>query len=93
MRDRLIRYFWIGLTLTIVIVTVIVSTDSVMNMRRAKQYGAKYKSQIAEYRANIEHDSLLIEQLTNSPEYAERYARERFNMQRADETVYILVDR
>lgn len=92
MRDRVIKYFWIGLTLTIAIVTVIVSSESVVNMRRAKRDSARHSEQIAMYRAQIESDSLFIEELCNSPEFAERYAREKFNMQRADETVYILTE-
>lgn len=92
MRDRVIKYFWIGLTLTIAIVTVIVSTESVMNMRRAKKDSDRYSEQIAMYRSQIESDSLFIEQIHNSPEFAERYAREKYNMQRANETVYILTD-
>ena len=44
------------------------------------------------YRSQIESDSLFIEQIHNSPEFAERYAREKYNMQRANETVYILTD-
>lgn len=92
MRERLIRYFWIGLTLTIAIVTIIVSTNSVRDMRRANADSQRHRRHIAEYSKAIADDSLIIYQLTHSPEHAERYARENFNMQRPGETVYILID-
>ena len=38
----------------------------------------------------IEADSIFIRDITTSPEFMERFARETYNMQRAGETVYIL---
>lgn len=46
--------------------------------------------QIERLEAKIASDSLFIEQITTSPEFMERFAREHYHMQREGETVYIL---
>ena len=44
---------------------------------------------IAKLQAEIAADSTEIENMKN-PEYLERYAREKFHMQRENETVYLI---
>ena len=52
---------------------------------------AALTKEVEVYRAKIAEDSTMLENLKYD-EYIEAYAREHYNLQRKDETVYVLKD-
>ena len=87
---RVINYFWIALTVVIAICTIYVSIFTIRDTVRMKSQIADLDKEIALYEAKIESDSIFIESISKDPEFMERYARERYHMQRPGETVFIL---
>ena len=78
------------LTVLIAICTLYVSIVTVSDMVRTNTRRSAVNRQIERLEAKIASDSLFIEQITTSPEFMERFAREHYHMQREGETVYIL---
>ena len=89
-KERVIRYFWVTLTLAIAIYTVFVSIRTVGDMSRTNSQRALLEVEIRNLEAEISRDSAFIEQIQHSPEFLETFAREHYHMQREGETVYIL---
>ena len=89
-RLRVINYFWIALTSVIAIGTLYVSIFTIRDTIRTKSETRDLDRKIARYEKKIKEDSIFIEKITHDPEFMERYARERYHMQRPGETVYIL---
>ena len=85
-----INVFWVVLTVIIAICTVVVSISTIGDMLRTRSERRIVERKIAVLEKKIAEDSIFIEQITTSPEFMERFARENYNMQRPDETVYIL---
>ena len=79
-----------ALTVVIAICTVVVSISTIGDMLRTRSERRIVERKIAVLEKKIAEDSIFIEQITTSPEFMERFARENYNMQRPDETVYIL---
>lgn len=89
-RKKIIGYFWVTLTVLIAICTLYVSIVTVSDMVRTNTRRSAVNRHIERLEAKIASDSLFIEQITTSPEFMERFAREHYHMQREGETVYIL---
>ena len=89
-KERVIRYFWVTLTLAIAIYTVFVSIRTVGDMSRTNSQRALLEVEIRNLEAEIARDSAFIEQIQHSPEFLETFAREHYHRQREGETVYIL---
>ena len=79
-----------ALTVVIAICTVVMSISTIGDMLRTRSERRIVERKIAVLEKKIAEDSIFIEQITTSPEFMERFARENYNMQRPDETVYIL---
>ncbi len=89
-KERLVRYFWLSLTMAIALFTIIVSVRTIGDIRKTNQQRRDIEPKIAELEAKIERDSSFIHNLQHSPEFLEEFAREQFRMQRKGEVVYIL---
>ena len=87
---RVINYFWIALTVVIAICTLYVSILTIRDTIRMNSDIAVLDQEIARYEAKIERDSIFIESISKDPSFMEKYARERYHMQRPGETVFIL---
>lgn len=59
-------------------------------MIRTNSRLSEVNDNIEQFETKIASDSTFIHQITTSPEAIERYAREKYHMQRPGETVYIL---
>ena len=60
-----------------------------ITMLRLRIEIAELRDRIEYYQERLRHDSTLIRNL-ESPEYLERYAREKYHMHAADEDIYII---
>ena len=89
-RLRVINYFWIAVTVVIAICTLYVSIFTIRDTVRMNRQIAVLDKDIARYEAKIESDSIFIESISKDPSFMEKYARERYHMQRPGETVFIL---
>lgn len=89
MKTGLLHKLWIALTAVIVLFTAYVVAGNLAVIIRTQRRIAALQREKSAYRKSIEADSTLIERLKYD-EYLERYARERFGMQRPDEDVYIM---
>lgn len=89
-KQRFINYFWGTMTILIAVCTVIVSVSTIGDMIRTSSNRRGVERKIAKLEAKIARDSAFIEEITTSPEFMEKYARETYHMQRKGETVYIL---
>lgn len=89
-KERIIRYFWVTLTVAIALYTVFVSVRTVGDMSRTNALRAELEAEVAALEAEITRDSTFVEQIQHSPEFLETFAREQYHMQRPGETVYIL---
>ena len=89
-KDRVVKYFWIALTLSLAIFTIVVSVRTVGDIGRTQQRRRDIEPKIAQLEENIARDSSFIYNLQRSPDFLEEFARERFRMQRDADVVYIL---
>lgn len=88
-RSHFSKKFWITVTGSIALFTLfIMGRNAVHAIRIKRQINALHRQEEI-YRAKIEADSTLLEQLRYD-EYLEEYAREHFRMRRRDEYVYIV---
>lgn len=89
-KQKIIKYFWVTLTVLIALCTLYVSTATISDMVRTNARHSDVDRKIERLEAKIARDSAFVEQITTSPEFMERFAREHYHMQREGETVYIL---
>ena len=89
-RLRVINYFWIAVTIFMAICTLYVSIFTIRDTVRMNRQIAVLDKDRARYEAKIESDSIFIERISKDPSFMEKYARERYHMQRPGETVFIL---
>lgn len=89
-KERIIRYFWRGLTLAIAVYTIIVCISTAWDISRTWLRRVELEGRVERLEAKIARDSTFIEQIQHSPEFLETFAREQYHMQRSGETVYIL---
>ncbi len=87
-KERVLRLFWITLTGGIAIITIYTSIHTIGDMIQTNKKSAALDTHITKLEAKIASDSTFIEDMKN-PEFLERYAREKYNMQREGETVYL----
>lgn len=73
----------------ILLVGVVAIGSEFITMIRLRFEIAELRDRIDYYQERLRQDSILIERL-ESPEYLERYAREKYYMHSKDEDVYII---
>ena len=73
----------------ILLVGVVAIGSEFITMIRLRFEIAELRDRIDYYQERLRQDSVLIERL-ESPEYLERYAREKYYMHSKDEDVYII---
>ncbi|MBP3547127.1 MAG: septum formation initiator family protein [Alistipes sp.] len=78
------------MTVVIAICTVVVSISTIGDTMRTRRNRRAVEERIATLEERIARDSAFIEQISTSPEFMEKFARETYHMQRSGETVYIL---
>ena len=82
-------FFWRALTIVVSILTLFIIGGSVVSIIKSKRHINRFERQKREYLSKIAADSIMLEQL-KSDEFLEKFARERYNMQREDERIYII---
>ena len=83
------RRFWITTTVIIVLFTLFFVGRNLLHAIEIRRDIKLLEREEAHYRTRIEADSTLVEQLRHE-DYLEEYAREKFQMHRKGEKVYIL---
>ncbi|MBO5655615.1 MAG: septum formation initiator family protein [Rikenellaceae bacterium] len=73
----------------ILLAGMIVIGNEFVRMIRLRFEIAELRDRIEYYQERLQQDSLLIQRL-ESPEYLERYAREKYYMHAKDEDIYII---
>lgn len=86
----LINISWIALTAVIALGTLWVSINTIGDMISTHVDRRVVEEKIEILEKKIEADSIFIRDITTSPEFMERFARETYHMQRQGETVYIM---
>ena len=81
--------FWRIFTIIISILTLFIILRSAWSIIKSYREINKLHARQRLYQEQITADSTLIEQL-KFDEYLEKYARERYNMQRPNEKVYLI---
>lgn len=89
-KDRLVKYFWVSLTLAIAIFTIVVAVRTVDDMMRTRDRRSIIEPKLVELQNKISRDSSFVQNIQHSPEFLEKFAREHFRMQREGDVVYIL---
>ena len=85
------KRFWIIAVIIALVVMVFMSGRYVVECFRLRRDIAALTKEVESYRERIAEDSTMLENLKYD-EYIEAYAREHYNLQKRDETVYILRD-
>lgn len=91
-KDRLVKFFWVSLTMVIAVFTIVVSVRTVGDLMRTAERREAIEPKLVELQEKITRDSSFIQTLQHSPEFLEKFAREHFLMQREGDIVYILED-
>lgn len=91
MASKLTKSLWITLTVVVVGFTAYAVVRNLLHIAKIGSQLRDLRREGAAYRAQIEADSALIEQLRYD-DYLERYAREHFNMQKKGERVFVMED-
>ncbi|MDE5707590.1 MAG: septum formation initiator family protein [Alistipes sp.] len=86
---RLDKRFWVIVTCIIVAFTVFVVGRNLLHAIRIRSDIRSLERERDRYRRRIAQDSALLEELRYD-DRLERFARERYRMQRRGETVYIV---
>lgn len=79
------------MTAVIFIYTAALTVRNLFTIIKVRHRTSNLEEQRDHYRARIEEDSTMLSQL-NYDEFLEKYARERFHMQRPNEYIYIVED-
>ncbi|MBR4149458.1 MAG: septum formation initiator family protein [Rikenellaceae bacterium] len=85
------KRFWIIAVVIALVVMVFMSGRYVVECFRLRRDISALTKEVEFYRAKIAEDSTMLENLKYD-EYIEAYAREHYNLQKRDETVYVLTD-
>ena len=91
-KDRMVKFFWVSLTMVIAVFTIVVSVRTVGDLMRTAERREAIEPKLVELQEKITRDSSFIQNLQHSPEFLEKFAREHFLMQREGDIVYILED-
>lgn len=89
-RNKILKLFWITLTVGILIFTVYNSIHTIGNTRHTNRQSRVLDGEIAKFQSQIDADSTFIENMKSSPAFRESFAREELQMQRPGETVYLI---
>lgn len=89
MQWRMDKRFWVVITCIIVIFTIFIVGRNLLHAIEIKKDLKKLERAREYYRAKIEQDSTLLEDLKYD-DNLEQFARERYRMQRAGERVYVV---
>ena len=81
--------FWRALTIVVSVLTLFIIAGSVFSIIKSKRHINRLERQKREYLDKIAADSIMLREL-QSDEYLEKFARERYNMQRPNERIYII---
>ena len=84
MKRGLVRKFWIGATLLIIVLTAFAAGRNLIHAFKIRSQIRVLEREKALYEEKIARDSALIEQLKQD-DFLEQYAREHFHMQRKGE--------
>ncbi len=68
------------------------SDFSVINSYRYSAQISQLRREVARYRKSINKDRMRLEELKSDEESLEKFARETYQMKRANEDVYIIID-
>lgn len=85
------KRFWIIAVVIAVVVIAMMSGNFVVKSFHLRRDIAALNKQIEACRKKIAEDSTMLENLRYD-EYIEAYAREHYNLQKRNETVYIMKD-
>ena len=91
MASNISKTIWRVVTAVIFIYTAALTVRNLFTIIKVRHRTSSLEEQRDHYRARIEEDSTMLSQL-NYDEFLEKYARERFHMQRANEYIYIIED-
>lgn len=83
------KKIWLAITAVILIYTATLTVRNLFTMIKVRHRTSRLEEQRDHYRARIQEDSTMLAQL-NYDEFLEKYARERFHMQRPNEFIYIM---
>mgnify|MGYP003313570485 CR=1 FL=1 len=89
MKIELSRRFWWIATGIIVLFMLVFVGQNLLHVWELKRDIARLEAEEQHYLERIARDSSLVEQLRHD-DYLEEFAREQFQMQRADEEVFIM---
>ena len=81
--------FWRILTIVVSVLTLFIIGRSVISIIRSQHHINILERERTEYLNRIAEDSIMLNNLKDD-QYLEKYARERYNMQRKNERVYII---
>ena len=82
-------FFWRALTIVVSVVTLFIIGKSVLSIIKSQRHINRLERQQRELVEQITADSIFIKQLEKN-EYLEKFARERYNMHRPNERIYII---
>lgn len=85
------KRFWIIAVIIAVVIMVFMSGRYVVKCFQLRRDISALRVEVEQCRAKIAEDSTMLSNLKYD-EYIEAYAREHYNLQRKNETVYILKD-
>lgn len=89
MNIRIGKKWWMAVTGIILLITATVVVRNLLHVIRTKRAINALVREKEHYQEQIAADSALVEQLQYD-DYLEEYARERFQMQRRDEQLFIV---
>lgn len=81
--------FWRILTIVVSVLTLFIIGRSVISIIRSQHHINILEREQREYLNRIAEDSIMLQNLKND-DYLEQFARERYNMQRKGERIYIM---
>ena len=87
--SKITKGIWLCLTAVVLIYTSVLIVRNLLTIIRVNHRTHQLELQRDQYQARITEDSTMLEQL-NYDEYLERFAREKFHMQRPNEYIYII---
>lgn len=85
------KRFWIISVIIAIVITLLMSGRYVLVCFRLHRDIAALRKEVEQCREKIAEDSTMLSNLRYD-DYIEAYAREHYNLQRRNETVYILKD-
>lgn len=81
--------FWRILTIVVSVLTLFIIGRSVISIIRSQHHINILEREQREYLNRIAEDSIMLNNLKDD-QYLEKFARERYNMQRKGERIYIM---